>query len=156
MRSNTVRLLAAMALVAACSDNDPSGPGGSNNYISATVNGAAWAGSSVKYATYSSQVLSIGGTNGSGQLVSIALANLTAVGTYSLSPGNPNAGIANVIEGGGTAIWASNIGGGSGTITVTTFSLTRMAGSFSFSAVPANAGATGTMVVANGSFDLPL
>jgi hypothetical protein len=153
---NPLVALLLLLLVGACSDNDPANPAGSNDYFSATVNGVAFSGSASRYATYANQVLSVGGTNGDGRMVTIALANITAVGTYSLSPNNPNAAIANVMEGSPLGIWASNITGGSGTLTVTTFSLTRMAGSFSFVAVPANASASGTAVVTNGSFDLPL
>ena len=45
---------------------------------------------------------------------------------------------------------------GSGTVTLTSLTATRATGTFSFVAVPYQNGATGTLHVTNGKFDVPL
>jgi hypothetical protein len=62
---------------------------------------------------------------------------------------------ANAILSEGSAAWAANITGGSGSITVDTVTASRVTGTFQFSAVPVSgSGATGTMTVSNGKFAL--
>jgi hypothetical protein len=50
--------------------------------------------------------------------------------------------------------WGTGFAGGSGTITVTVLTATRIAGTFSFDAMPGSGAATGTLQVRNGVFDV--
>ena len=153
------RLLLATSMVGAiaCSSSKSTGPGGSGNGpISATINGAAWSGSidAIATRTVSSgdTIISIGGSN-SGETAIIGLAfNNVGPGVYGIGAINEPA---NAILSEGSAAWAANITGGSGSITVDTVTASRVTGTFQFSAVPvANSGATGTMTVSNGKFAL--
>jgi hypothetical protein len=144
-------------LCAACGDGygDSTGPGNNNNAnaITAQIDGVAWTSSGSRLATHSNNVLTITGADNAGKVITIALANVTATGTFSLAVGNPNGALGNVID--GARIWASTGQGGSGTITVSTLTSARVAGTFSFTAVPApSTPATGTVRVTGGTFDL--
>jgi Family of unknown function (DUF6252) len=144
-------LLSAMLM--ACGSDKASGPASSTNAMTATVSGAAWTASASRSATYANQVLTITGIDNANLLVTIAVANVAGTGTFSLAPGNTHGALGNVIN--GARIWASSLQGGSGTITVTTLTATRVAGTFLFTGVPATASATGSVVVTGGAFDLP-
>jgi hypothetical protein len=89
------------------------------------------------------------------QSITLLLTNIPGPGTYPLGTGG---GVA-----GGTAIYVSNgagwitpLSGAAGTVTLTTVSDSRIAGSFSFTADASTGGATGTKAVTNGAFDLPV
>jgi hypothetical protein len=138
-------------LAAACSDNDlPAEP--RVDYMTASVNGSAWEASLILSATYQNLVLTISGENNTQQIVRIASADVSGTGDFLLSPGNATAALGNVIQ--GTAIWASNIQSGSGTLTITALTQTRVAGTFNFIAFPATQSATGFTTVTAGSFDI--
>jgi hypothetical protein len=157
MRHTTTALLAAALFSAlSCGDDtptdtedEPSGPG--TGSIGAQVNGQPWS-ATTRGATHVSGTLTITGTDASQRTVLVAAANVTAPGTFQLTLGNPNGAIASVIEGG--AIWSSSLSGGSGTLTVSILTATRVAGSFTFTGVPATVSATGTRAVTGGQFDL--
>ncbi|HEV8149220.1 MAG TPA: hypothetical protein VGP61_03455, partial [Gemmatimonadales bacterium] len=62
-----------------------------------------------------------------------------------------------VQQGSTLGVWTTGLTGAAGTITIATLSSTRMTGTFQFSATPqAGTSATGTKVVTNGAFDMPL
>jgi hypothetical protein len=92
----------------------------------------------------------ISGTNA--QFVSLALSNIDEPGTYPL-------GVSTTLWGGfgfvgdATATWATPLSGTAGTVTITTLTGTRIAGTFAFDATPAGGGAAGTKRVTGGSFD---
>jgi hypothetical protein len=156
-----MRLLLTLTLILAVSCGDdgptdpddnqpPSGPG--TGSISAQVNGQAWSAPTTRAATHVNNTLTITGTDASQRTILVAAANVTAPGTFQLTQGNPNGAIASVIE--GAAIWSSPLPGGSGTLTVTVLTATRVAGSFTFTGLPATASATGSRIVTGGQFDL--
>lgn len=53
-----------------------------------------------------------------------------------------------------TGTWSALLTQGSGTLTVASFSATGASGTFSFTALPTGAGATGSKVVTNGAFNV--
>lgn len=137
-------------MLAACkSSAGPSG-GTTNAPMSATVDGVAWS-SPAASALYRNQIVSIAGIGGT-RSISVTVGLVTGAGTFSL--GYPNQRAAS----GGTATagfgWSSNLAGGTGTTTITTLTANRVVGTFSFDAVPATQGATGTVRVTNGRFDI--
>ena len=86
--------------------------------------------------------------------MSIALANVTAAGTYALSAVGPVRSIQiSGIPGNAAATWGSQLAGGSGSVTITTFSASRVIGTFTGTLVPLAGGATGNLAIA-GTFDM--
>ena len=135
-----------------CSDNSPTDtddePSGA---LSAQIDGQSWS-ATTRNVTYVSGTVTVTGTDGSQRTVLVAAANVTAPGSFQLTQGNPNGAIASVIE--GAAIWSSSVAGGTGTLTISVLTATRVKGSFTFTGLPATASATGTRAVTSGQFDL--
>ena len=73
-------------------------------------------------------------------------------GTYSLAFGNNNGGFATYTKSGQG--WGSGLSGGTGSVTLATLTATHAVGTFTFDAVPSNGGATGTIHVTNGTFNI--
>jgi hypothetical protein len=168
---------AAATLLAGCSDSggvtDPNNNNNGNNNggtgttrMTATIDGQAWqaattAGSIVAlqhapksggYTIIGVQVLSNGTV---GATLTILINNIAGPGTYTLGvDGVTTYGGFAGISAGGT--WLTPFSGAAGTITITTLTTTRIAGTFSFTATASGGGATGTKVVTNGVFDAPI
>lgn len=156
----TATVIASLAVLVACGgsgDSNPTGPSGNNGTtgdgnVSATVNGVAWR--SVKsgdHVTRTGQFYGISAVNPPYALI-LGIGNVTGPGTFSLNlaTGNGSSAIISNSAGG----WGTAFSGGTGTITVTALSATRIAGTFSFDAVPGSGTAAGTMQVRNGTFDV--
>lgn len=150
--SGTV-LAVSCLLVSSCGgNNSPTGPGGGANF-QATVGGTAWQAQSAAAGGGANGTFSITGVNASGAGIGLVLYNLSAPGTYPLGVGGTVfGGTATLTE--GAASWWTALTGAAGTVTITQVSSTRIAGTFSFTAVPLSGGATGTRAVTAGSFDL--
>jgi len=161
-------LLLGLLVTTACGGSDeptdpnspnPPPPGGSANFT-ASVDGQAWASAAnltnVTAAQSGTYIISGSVLAGASvRALTLTLMNIPATGTYPLGTG---AGVS-----GGTAIYAESAGGWltplsgeAGTITITTLSATRIAGTFSFAATATSGGATGTRTVTNGAFDLAI
>ena len=124
---------------------------GATGPMSATVNGASWV-SAAPAVIYSNSIVSIAGIEiSSGTTIAFA-SFVTGPGTYSLSAGSSTFGLANVTKGGQG--WTTSATGGSGTLVLTTLTTTHVVGTFAFDAVAQSGGATGTMHVTNGKFDI--
>jgi len=160
--------LLGLLLATACGGSDgptdpnpatPPPPGGNATYT-ASVDGQAWASA----ASLTSVTAALSGTyiisgsvlaGASTRAITLNLMNIPGPGTYPLGTG---AGVS-----GGSAIYAENVGGWitplsgeAGTLTITTLTATRIAGTFSFTAVASAGSATGTRSVTNGAFDLAI
>ncbi len=151
--------LSAVALFAtlACGGGSSTGPGNGNNNplasepLSAVINGVQW-GSPAPSVSYKNNILAVAGID-LAITASISFGALAPVaGVYALSYQNPVGGSAIVTEGGKG--WGTGFPGGTGTLTITALTAHRVAGSFSFTAEPASGGATGTVSVTNGKFDI--
>jgi hypothetical protein len=164
--------LAGLLLVAACgggttgpdddnNDNDDDNNNGTpSSVLSATIDGQAWsspAGSAtaIQFAPQSGGYIITGIGTGVVASMTFTINLITRAGTYPLGVDGVSVqgGFAGV-TGGGT--WLTPISGAAGTITITTLTTTRIAGTFSYSAIPSGGGATGTRTVTNGQFDLPI
>jgi hypothetical protein len=125
-----------------------------NGHFSATVNGTAWSALGrvpVTRPTANSVGMLAGSTTYG---MTFTILNITGPGTFSLNnaPSNGNQVIASNINQSG---WATGQTGGTGSVVITAFSATHIAGTFSFDATPIpGTPATGTLHVTNGSFDL--
>lgn len=154
MRPRTLFSTVAVLSAVACggsSSKSINGPNPSSAPMSATIDGAAWS-SALPQAIYNGSILSVAGLNTAlTTSVSFAIAT-TAPGTYSVALGNVIGGNAIVVE--GSKGWGSALAGGTGSVTLTTLTTHHVVGTFAFDAVPASGGATGTVHVTNGRFDV--
>lgn len=159
-------LAAVLALSACGGDSSPSGPGGGGGggtgttNLSATIDGVAWSAASqtivVGTSTEPGQLSFLGSsiTNPVGAL-SINLGRIPGPGTYPLGVNvfTASGGSATVSFGATSA--NTPLDGASGSITFTSISSTRAAGTFAFVAKPL-VGSGDPIVVTNGAFDVPL
>jgi hypothetical protein len=160
-------LLATQVLLSACSGGDgPTDPDDGNNGgnngttgMSATIDGQAWsAGANFVTAAALNQVsgsyIIMGVPTGSANSVTMLINFVTKTGTYPLGVDGASVpgGFASVSGGG---IWTTPFSGAAGSITISTITSSRIAGNFQFTAV-GTSGATGTRVVTNGVFDVPV
>ena len=133
-------------------------PDNAGSKVTATMNGAAYNAADV-----SSSFIPSGGLftlvgNNSMRSMAISLAGIPAagVGTYALSNGSPTRTLGvTVLNGTQVAgMYSSSVGGGSGSVTITSVTATRVKGTFTATLGAAGSGATGTMTVTNGTFDV--
>ena len=177
MRKALTILLPILAACGGGGDDSPTGPGpgpGPSTTVgtfTANLDGAAWVSTTNQVAGTSSGqnqvpgVITMTGT----QLVSatnyttitITLGYIAGPGTYPLgvNHGTTAGGIGAVFAPQGSAFgtWSTNLTGSAGTVNVTSLTSTRIAGTFQFTAPPQTfTSTTGTRVVTNGAFEMPL
>ncbi len=148
----------AASLVLACGggggdDGGPAGPGGTSN-VTAKIDGTTWHGVGAA-ARASGGIYTISGASTGTFSLVISLYNISGTGTYGLginATGFGGTGIVADASGG----WSTPLTGMAGTITLTTLTDTRIAGTFSYTATPISGSAAGTKVVTEGSFDMTL
>jgi hypothetical protein len=134
-------------------------PENAGHKVSATLNGVAFnaADASGSYSASNSGILSIVGTNNT-RALSITLAGIAAnaTGTFALGSGaTPRTMSLSLINGSQSAgAYSSSVAGGSGSVTITSFTATRIKGTFTATLGAALAPATGTMSVTSGTFDI--
>jgi len=119
--------------------------------MTARIDGEAWTASVIMAVRSSSGgIISVSGSDASNRAIGFAFID-AGTGTYELKTGTPTNALLTV----GQQQW--NVGGssqGTGTITVTTLTDERIAGTFEFTLHAANANTTGTRVVTQGKFDV--
>ncbi len=149
-----VLIFAAGATVCGGSSTDPGGNGGTGSakVLTATINGQAFTGVTVN-AAYLNGSLTINGVNAS-RSISINAINVTGPGTIALGIGNPWSALAGVVDG-NLGIFSSGYGG-TGTVTLTTATLGRVTGTFTFTGYTSAGTGAGKPVVTvlNGVFDI--
>jgi hypothetical protein len=155
-------LLAAgliLVVLAACGGDGggPGGPSGSGT-LTARVDGSTWTATSGILALRANNVISFTGSVGATSHIAIAFPD-AGTGTYSVPTAvglNFNYGVFSTGHVWQALALGAQLGGvGSGSVTVTTLNSERVAGTFEFTAPPAqSSGATGTKVVTNGSFNI--
>ena len=148
--------LVVFALNACGGSDGPTGTNGNTNLsdgsMTAAINGTAWRSMKAgDKGSHSGTIYAVVGLN-STYTIALGIAGLTAPGTVdlSLASGNGSNAIVSNTAGG----WSTAFNGGSGTITVTTLTANRIAGTFSFDAPAGSGNATGTLQVRNGNFDV--
>lgn len=154
-----VQSLILAAFAGACGGSgDSTGPTQTGNLVTngsfkATIGGTAWSAVGRAVASQSGGLLTIAGASGT-YVISFGIGPFTGPGTYSLvyapSANPPTASQAIVVQ--GNQSWGTSVQGGTGSVVITTYTATRIAGAFSFDA-PTASGAGGTLHVTNGSFD---
>jgi len=132
-------------------------PANAGSRLSATIGGtnfnaAAAIGQLVNIGT---PLISITGNNDARSLT-ISLTGVTTPGTYPLtsSPANRSISVSNNVNT-FSNIWSSSGQGGSGSVTITAITASRIQGTFTATLAPApGTSTTGTLTVANGVFDM--
>lgn len=142
-----------VALASACGKSSSStGPGNTtltNGSFTAKVDGANFNAISA-VVSVSGTIASVGATNAAGQTIGFAWMG-PGPGTYTISQIAPHNGIYVA----GQAGWVASVVGGSGTITITTQTANRVAGTFSFTMIPSQGTtASGNKNITQGTFDL--
>ena len=135
-------------------NNPPGGnPSGSVKVVTATINGVAFTGTTV-VGGYLNGSLTINATNAQ-RSITISAIKVAGPGTIALGVGNQWSALAQVI-GDNTAGTYSTGFGGTGTLTLTTATLFRISGTFTFTAYTVAGGGLGQPVVTvlNGAFDI--
>lgn len=156
-------ILFALGLFAAgCSDDDnPVDPGTVNNAMSAKVDGQQWSADQSAItvtgnaATPRQGTISISGTRITPQLnITLVLSFITGPGTYPL-------GVSIVSNAGGTGLvtnppntWLTPLSGEAGTVTISTRTDSRIAGTFAFVAAELPGSSSGATIVTEGHFDI--
>ncbi len=153
-------LLVTTMAVSACGSDKGTGPtpGGSKS-MQATVAGAQWAANPLAItAARSGTVLTIAGSDlkaGTTTQITINLPNVTGTGTFQLNPNFAGQlAMLNVSTGTTLAAWTTALSPGTGSISITTLTDARVAGTFNFTAQASAAPATGQRVVSSGTFDI--
>jgi hypothetical protein len=161
-----------LSLLAACggggdSTTGPTGgnqnPGGTTGTgttkMTATIDGKAWTSSSslvIQVDAVAGRYLLSGIEIATNTSISLSFGDITGPGTYPLGvDGVSVAGGFGSVLVGTTQTWTSPFSGAAGTITITSLTTKRVAGTFSFTANAVSGGATGTRAVTSGVFDIP-
>jgi hypothetical protein len=157
-RIRLIGLIAATALAIGCGGSgDSTGPTDEHptnaKVLTATINSAAFTANTVS-GGYLNGALTINGVNGVRSLT-ISAIGLNGPGTYSLSFGNANSALAQIIDG-NTGQFSTGFTGGSGSITLSVATLGHVKGQFNFIAYTTAGTAAGRPVVTvqNGVFDI--
>jgi len=170
-----VHALLLLSLAACGGSSSSTGPNGNTNgangTFTATIDGAPWVSSSNQTAGGSTAanavpgVVTLTGTkivsSTNYTSISLLLGYLSGPGTYPLGVNQGTtaggAGIVSTASGATFSTWSTNLTGSAGTVTITSLTSTRIGGTFQFTAPPQSfTTTTGTRVVTNGAFDLPL
>ncbi|MEO5824943.1 MAG: DUF6252 family protein [Gemmatimonadales bacterium] len=146
-----VRVALLCAVVGACGDDNGTNNGGGDdsNTLTATIDGAAFTANSSVTATQLDGTLTITGLASNNRGIKIELPQVTQAGTYDTGPGFGAIVTYNI----GLTPYKTSVSGGSGTVTVTSYSSTRVAGTFAVTTV-ATGGSVGNRVITNGKFNV--
>jgi hypothetical protein len=153
------RALSAILLlsIAACGGSDSvtgtTSNCGTTTTISATIDGTAWCSPAAAASRGgTTNIIAVAGID-LGLSASISFGVVApATGTFSLAPGNSTFGSATITKSGKG--WSSALPGGTGSVTFTTLTANHVVGTFAFDGVAASGGATGTVHVTGGKFDI--
>jgi hypothetical protein len=112
------------------------------------IDGVPWTASAVGVQT-TGGALVLAGTDAGGQ-TTVGVTTFGTVGTNSVTAGGVVIGQLRTPAG----TWQATGGAGSGTVTVTSYTATGAAGTFSFTLPALTGGATGTRTITNGIFSV--
>lgn len=161
-RTESLALAFATLVLAGCGGGGNTGPSGGSATMSASIDGTAWVAQSQFLQTitqqqkqghipiYGAKLISSTVSHG----ITLNLVGIPGPGTYPLgTSGGVSGGIGTVFE--GSSIWQTPLSGAAGSVTISTMTATRVAGTFTFTAAGL-LGATGQRTVTNGKFDFPI
>jgi len=152
-----IKLFAVLLLLAAISfsgcnknddNNDPSGSAGS---MSLTVDGSNWSATLAVQAISNSGVINITGSDSNANQASVILYGVSTTGTYQVGPGNPSNQLRWTAGTDPINTYQANGVIGSGTVTITEITATKIVGTFQFTGYNT---AQQSKVITNGAFDV--
>ncbi len=142
--------LAVISLASCKKDDDGDDNPASAGSVTLTVDGASWNASLSVQAVNTNGVINVTGSDSNAKQASIVLYNVTKTGTYTVG-GIGNSNSLRWTEGlGQNDTYSANGIIGSGTITVTELSSTKIKGTFSFTGVNT---AQATKSITDGAFE---
>ena len=129
-------------------------PGGSVKVVTATINGAPFTATTVVGAWLNGAGISITAQNAT-RTISISANNVPGPGTITFGIGNQWSALAQIVGDATNGTFSTGFGG-TGSLTLTTATLFRITGTFTFTAYTVAGGGLGQPVVTvtNGTFDI--
>lgn len=140
--------LPCLLLAAACG-SDGTGPGPGSGPITAVIDGVSFVAEFATVSRSGNQVSVNGASSGPPRAIGFTFAD-AGTGTYTIGPGLLVAAGVTI----GNEAWTAGGDLGSGTISVTTFTESRIAGTFTLSLVATGNQSPQTVTVTNGQFDI--
>jgi hypothetical protein len=156
------RILTAAGLalaIVSCGEEGPTGPGGNDNEMSATVGGTPFEAFAPD-GNFAQGVVAIMGTQTSGAITTAITINVVDPEQGAAIPLNPNFagsfGMVTVTDGSlSPSSWTTTLSPGTGSITFSTLNSERAIGTFQFTGQAApGTSATGQKMVTSGTFDI--
>ena len=134
-------VLLLLGLVAGCGDGAGPGGGDGDGFMRATIDGQAWESDAlplengVQYTTPGAYAIVGSKVQGGNDALSVVLSlfNIRGPGTYPLGMGGGTVGGLGTIGSQGGS-WSTLLSGSAGTVTITTLTSDRIAGTFAFTA----------------------
>ena len=153
-RTSAAITIASLAFTLACGGDSKGvmnpNPNQAGKSMSARIDGVAWTAASVSV-NVTNLGITISGADASGRGVGLGMSKSLGTGTQTFGTNASALGTVTV----GTQAWSTvSQSGASGSVTLTTLTANRAAGTFAFTAVPFIGGATGNKVVTTGAFDV--
>jgi len=150
---SSIRAIAALVALCACSNRDTTGPAkpNSNGSMSAVIDGAGWSAVSIATDSAAPSSIIIQGSNAAHQTLVVAIPVDQGVGTQAVGSTTPVfAGL--VI---GSQSWlASRTQGGAGSVTLTTVAPGHLVGTFQFTLATHDGASPAERRVSAGQFDV--
>jgi hypothetical protein len=147
-------------VIASCG-SDSSGPSGGGAGLSARIDGAQWQAGTLGFTVQTTSqpggfyIQGSSTTGGTATSLNLMLSRITGPGSYPLGVNYSNSGgIATVTR--GAQGYSTPLSGAAGTVSITSITAARIAGTFSFQADPIVAGAGAAIAVTSGEFDVAL
>ena len=150
-----IKLFAAFILVAALSfsgckkNDDNNNPSGSSGSLSLNVDGSNWSATLAVQAVNTNGVINVTGSDSNAKQASVILYGVSTTGTYQVGPANPSNQLRWTQGLGTNDTYQANGVIGSGTVTVTELSATKIVGTFQFTGYNTT---QSSKVITNGSF----
>lgn len=102
-----------------------------SNTVEAMIDGSVFTARQFVIATHASNVLAIAALDDENRTINLAFVSPRQAAIVQVGAGERNSAKTNFMS----QYWSSNLDGGSGTVTITTFSFTHAEGTFSYKAV---------------------
>lgn len=150
MRFAWIRRVAftSLILTAACGGG-PSGPDDASGPITALIDGEPFVAQFATVSDHGGGIIAVNGGGAGLRAVGFQFVS-TGVGTYTIAPGNLVAAGVTI----GSQAWGAGGDIGAGTITVSTLTANRIAGTFTFTVEASTGQAPATLSVTDGRFDV--
>jgi hypothetical protein len=145
-----ILFLGTVVLFGSCKKDSDDNPGAGNGTFSLTVDGATWSASLSVQAVNSNGIINVTGSDSQAKQAAVVLYGVTAPGTYQIGLASPS-NMLRWTEGINPAdTYTANGAIGSGTITVTELTASKIKGTFSFTGFNTS---QSSKTITNGQFE---